>query len=87
MTTELTQAATAGREQDAGPVLEVSGLDVSYGRGRRRRRALHGVSLSVAPGETVGVIGETGSGKSTSPAPFSAWFRPRPDRSSSTGRT
>uniref|UniRef100_A0AAU2VI16 ATP-binding cassette domain-containing protein n=1 Tax=Streptomyces sp. NBC_00008 TaxID=2903610 RepID=A0AAU2VI16_9ACTN len=65
MTTELTQAATAGREQDAGPVLEVSGLDVSYGRGRRRRRALHGVSLSVAPGETVGVIGETGSGKST----------------------
>ncbi|MGN5636719.1 ABC transporter ATP-binding protein [Streptomyces sp. AC154] len=65
MTNELTEAATAGREQGAGPVLEVSGLDVSYGRGRRRRRALHGVSLSVAPGETVGVIGETGSGKST----------------------
>lgn len=48
-----------------GPVLAIDGLDVHYGRGRRRRRALHGVTLSVAPGETVGVIGETGSGKST----------------------
>lgn len=53
---------------DAGtvsPVLAVTGLDVDYGPRRRRRRALHGVSLTVAPGETVGLIGETGSGKST----------------------
>ncbi|WP_329130674.1 ABC transporter ATP-binding protein [Streptomyces sp. NBC_00670] len=49
----------------AGPVLEIEGLQVHYGPRRRRRRALHGVSLSVAPGETVGLIGETGSGKST----------------------
>ncbi|MFD7898679.1 ABC transporter ATP-binding protein [Streptomyces sp. NPDC059743] len=54
-----------GTEELPGPVLEVTGLDVHYGLRRRRRRALHGVSLSVAPGETVGVIGETGSGKST----------------------
>ncbi|MEU9974359.1 ABC transporter ATP-binding protein [Streptomyces sp. NPDC051014] len=47
------------------PVLDVTGLDVHYGVRRRRRRILHDVSLSVAPGETVGVIGETGSGKST----------------------
>ncbi|MFE4611683.1 ABC transporter ATP-binding protein [Streptomyces niveus] len=47
------------------PVLDVTGLDVHYGSHRRRRRALAGLSLSVAPGETVGVIGETGSGKST----------------------
>jgi ABC-type glutathione transport system ATPase component len=46
-------------------VLEVTGLDVHYGARRQRRRALHDVSLSVAPGETVGIIGETGSGKST----------------------
>ncbi|MFJ4856622.1 MULTISPECIES: ABC transporter ATP-binding protein [unclassified Streptomyces] len=67
MTAEFAEAeaAAAGRGGDAGPVLDVSGLDVRYGRGRRRRHALHGVSLSVAPGETVGVIGETGSGKST----------------------
>ncbi len=45
----------------AAPVLEITGLDVHYGR----RAALRGVTLSVAPGETVGIIGETGSGKST----------------------
>ncbi len=46
-------------------ILEVTDLEVHYGHGRKRHRALSGVSLSVAPGETVGVIGETGSGKST----------------------
>ncbi|MEU6025736.1 ABC transporter ATP-binding protein [Streptomyces tauricus] len=45
--------------------MEATGLDVHYGSRRQRRRALHDVSLSVAPGETVGIIGETGSGKST----------------------
>jgi ABC-type glutathione transport system ATPase component len=46
-------------------VLKVSDLEVHYGLGRNRRRALNGVSLSVERGETVGIIGETGSGKST----------------------
>jgi ABC-type glutathione transport system ATPase component len=42
-------------------ILSVTDLDVHYGR----RQVLSGASLSVAPGEVVGVIGETGSGKST----------------------
>ncbi|MFJ6074090.1 ABC transporter ATP-binding protein [Streptomyces sp. NPDC093065] len=58
MTTARTRAV-------ARPVLDVTGLQVHYGARHRRRRALDGVSLSVAPGETLGLIGETGSGKST----------------------
>jgi peptide/nickel transport system ATP-binding protein len=49
----------------AAPLLEVSGVEVSYGRGASARRILHGVDLRVAAGEAVGLIGETGSGKTT----------------------
>lgn len=42
-------------------ILTVTGLDVHYGP----RRVLTGASLTIAPGEIVGIIGETGSGKST----------------------
>ncbi len=46
-------------------VLEVEDLEIHYGLGRRRRRVLDGISLTVSGGEAVGVIGETGSGKTT----------------------
>ena len=40
----------------ARSVLEVEDLEVHYGLGRRRRRVLDGVSLSVSNGEAVGLI-------------------------------
>ena len=46
-------------------LLRVEGLDVALGRGRRRTTVLHGVDLTVESGEIVGLIGETGSGKTT----------------------
>ena len=48
-------------------VLRVRSVDVVYrGRfGSRGHRALHDVSLSVAHGESVGVVGESGCGKTT----------------------
>jgi branched-chain amino acid transport system ATP-binding protein len=53
-------------------VLEVTDLGVSYGQ----RRALEGVSLTVAPGEIVTLLGANGSGKSTTLRAISGLVRP-----------
>jgi oligopeptide/dipeptide ABC transporter ATP-binding protein len=58
---------TAPPAADAGapPLLAVESVDVTLGRGWRANRVLSGVDLDVWPGEIVGLVGETGSGKTT----------------------
>jgi oligopeptide/dipeptide ABC transporter ATP-binding protein len=47
------------------PLLEIEHLSVHFTQGNRITRAVDDVSLTIAPGETVGLVGESGSGKST----------------------
>ncbi|MFC9088911.1 ABC transporter ATP-binding protein [Nocardiopsis dassonvillei] len=68
----------------AEPVLSIRGLRVDYPvRGRSRRgprhvRAVAGVDLDVYPGETLGLVGESGCGKTTL---GSSVMRARPEAS------
>jgi peptide/nickel transport system ATP-binding protein len=49
----------------AGPTLDVQGLSISYQVREGRLKAVRDVSFQIAPGEAYGLIGESGSGKSS----------------------
>ncbi len=47
------------------PLLEVKDLVVEYSSGKKAVHAVNGISLSLAVGQTLGLVGETGAGKTT----------------------
>ena len=49
---------------DTNPLLEVDSLSVSFATESDRARVVEGVSFALRPGETVGLVGESGCGKS-----------------------
>jgi microcin C transport system ATP-binding protein len=46
------------------PLLEIRGLEVTFGSGKDAVRAVRGVDLDIGRGEIVALVGESGSGKS-----------------------
>lgn len=65
MSRERVSAESVSGQPDSGqPLLEVRDLRVSFGAGDSERVAVHGVSLTIAEGQTVALVGESGCGKS-----------------------
>jgi peptide/nickel transport system ATP-binding protein len=65
-------------EPYAGPLLEVSDLSVTFRRrGQRDVYAVDGVSFTVDSGETVGLVGESGCGKSVTALAVTGLLPPR----------
>ena len=59
MTTDVARAEAT----PSTPVLEIRGLRLAFQGEERRTVALDGIDLVIGPGEAVGVVGETGCGK------------------------
>jgi oligopeptide/dipeptide ABC transporter ATP-binding protein len=62
------------------PVLSVENVDVVLGHGWRANHVLSDVSLNIGPGEIVGLVGETGSGKTTLARTVVGLVRPKKGR-------
>ncbi len=65
---------TAPHPNRGAPAIRVEGLSKVFGRGRKRVRAVHDLTLSVPAGAVYGFLGPNGAGKTTfSVTMLSAW--------------
>ena len=48
------------------PILELRNIQKSYRRRGERQQVLHGINLTIAPGECVGLVGRAAAGKAHS---------------------
>lgn len=58
-------SGTAHLRTDEDPILSVEELTVEFPAGRQTVHAVSGISFDLVPGETLGIVGESGCGKST----------------------
>ena len=59
------QATQSAVPKASTPLLHIENLSKSFGHGPSRQRVLRDISLTLSQGETLGLVGESGAGKTT----------------------